>query len=538
MAGLADLDADARSERGGQAELRAEHAENQRIAAPDKFDAAAHTHTQHFETLRFLVVGLNAPHDGAYARRQHIQANQLVRGMVNCCQDLCKISFPAGMSNTLLGRVDAGKLPILVFPGGTGETPALPGRFCQTAGRRFFLVGGARILENAPVPGTVYFDYNATTPLDPAVREAMLPFLGEIWGNPSSVHHVGRKARSLLDDARDRAANFLGAKPSEIIFTSGGTESNNLAILGAARSLKSKGRHLITSAIEHHAVLQCFDYLEKREGFEVSRLQVDSEGWVSPDDLKKAIRPDTVLVSVMAANNEIGTIQPVAELGAICRDRGVVFHTDAVQWFGKEPFENIGQFNADLVSVCAHKFHGPKGAGLLFVKSPLHPDPILFGGGHENEGRAGTENLPGIIGLVESLERFVKPPVFEMEQLKSFRAKFIELIEKIDGCEIVSPLKNCLKNTISFIVQGAESIALLAGLDVEGICASSGSACSAGSLEPSHVVVAIGRADSANSLVRFSLGRNSSMQEVNIVCGLLPEIIRRAQLGKQPSPSL
>ncbi|HAO80772.1 MAG TPA: cysteine desulfurase NifS, partial [Verrucomicrobia subdivision 3 bacterium] len=181
------------------------------------------------------------------------------------------------------------------------------------------------------MPRTVYFDYNATTPLDLAVREAMLPFLGEVWGNPSSVHHVGRKARALLDDARDRAAKFLGAKPSEIVFTSGGTEANNLAIFGAARLLKQKGKHLITSAIEHHAVLHCFDYLEKKEGFEVTRLPVNSEGRVSVADLKKAIRSDTTLVSIMAANNEIGTIQPVAELGAICRQRGINFHTDAVQ---------------------------------------------------------------------------------------------------------------------------------------------------------------------------------------------------------------
>ena len=271
------------------------------------------------------------------------------------------------------------------------------------------------------MPRTIYFDYNATTPLDPAVRDAMLPFLGEVWGNPSSVHHVGRKARALLDDARDRAAKFFGAKPSEIIFTSGGTEANNLAIFGTARVAQSKGRHLITSAVEHHAVLQSFDYLEKKEGFELTRLPVDGEGRVSPEDLKKAIRTDTILVSVMAANNEIGTIQPVAELGAICRERGVVFHTDAVQWFGKEPFANIGQFNADLVSVCAHKFHGPKGAGLLYIKSPLHPDPILFGGGHENERRAGTENLAAIVGLVAALEKFVKSPVFANQNLCRLR---------------------------------------------------------------------------------------------------------------------
>jgi len=386
------------------------------------------------------------------------------------------------------------------------------------------------------MPRTIYFDYNATTPLDPEVRDAMLPFLGggvgEVWGNPSSVHHVGRKARSLLDDARDRAAKFLGAKPSEIIFTSGGTESNNLAIFGTARALKSKGRHLITSAVEHDAVLQSFDYLEKNEGFEVSRLPVDSDGRVSPEDLKKSIRKDTILVSIMAANNEIGTIQPVAALGAICRDHKIVFHSDAVQWFGKEPFENLAQFNADLVSVCAHKFHGPKGAGLLFIKSPLHPDPVLFGGGHENERRAGTENLAGIIGLVAALEKFVNPPVFKKNKLKPLAEKLISAIENIAGCELVSPRAGCLTNTVSFVLRGADSIALLAGLDVEGICASSGSACSAGSIEPSHVILAIGRKDLANSLVRFSLGRDSTIAEVDFVCAALPEIIRRAQLGK------
>jgi cysteine desulfurase len=398
--------------------------------------------------------------------------------------------------------------------------------------RTFCLVAVPKIPKIEPMPRTIYFDYNATAPLDPAVRDAMLPFLGDVWGNPSSVHHVGRKVRALLDDARDRAAKFLGAKPSEIIFTSGGTESNNLAIFGMARLLKSKGKHLITSAVEHHAVLHCFEYLEKREGFEVSRLPVDSEGRVSPDDLKKAIRKDTILVSIMAANNEIGTIQPVAELGAFCRGRGVVFHTDAVQWFGKEPFENLAQFNADLISLCAHKFHGPKGAGLLWVKSPLHPDPILFGGGHENERRAGTENLAGIAGMMSALEKFVKPPVFDKSKLKPFADKLVLKIEKIDGCEVVSPPKLCLSNTISFVVRGSDSIALLAGLDVEGVCASSGSACSAGSLEPSHVIAAIGKSGFANSLVRFSLGRFSTEEEVDFVSAVLPEVIKRAQLAK------
>jgi len=388
------------------------------------------------------------------------------------------------------------------------------------------------------MPRTVYFDYNATTPLDADVRAAMLPFLDEFWGNPSSVHHVGRKARALLDDARDRAARFLGAKPSEIIFTSGGTEANNLAIFGTARALKAKGKHLITSAVEHDAVLQSFDYLEKKEGFEVTRLPVNFEGRVAPDDLKKAIRADTILVSIMAANNEIGTIQPVAELGAICRERGIIFHSDAVQWFGKEPFENVNQFNADLISVCAHKFHGPKGAGLLYIKSPLHPDPVLFGGGHENERRAGTENLPAIIGLVAALEKCVKPPVFPKSKLKEFLSRLAAAVEKINGCVIVSPRENCLSNTLSFVVRGSDGIALMAGLDVEGICASSGSACSAGSLEPSHVILAIGKKDLANSLVRFSLGRDSTAAEVDFVIAVLPEVIRRAQLAGKPARRL
>ncbi len=382
------------------------------------------------------------------------------------------------------------------------------------------------------MPRTIYFDYNATTPLDADVCAATLPFLTANWGNPSSVHHVGRKPRALLDDARDRAAKFLGAKPSEIIFTSGGTEANNLAIFGTARALKAKGKHLITSAIEHHAGLHCFDYLEKHEGFSVTRLPVNSEGRISVDDLEKAIRPDTTFVSVMAANNEIGTLQPVAEIGAVCEERKIIFHTDAVQMFGKETFDNIGQFRADLVSICAHKFYGPKGAGLLYIKSPLHPDPILFGGGHENERRAGTENLPAIIGLVAALEKCVQPPVFDKIKFKPLVEKLISCVEKIPGCELVSPRENCLANTVAFTVRGSDGIALMAGLDMEGICASSGSACSAGSLEPSHVILAIGKKESANSLVRFSFGRDSTMEEVDFVCNILPEIIRRAQLHR------
>jgi cysteine desulfurase len=382
---------------------------------------------------------------------------------------------------------------------------------------------------------TIYFDYNATTPLDPAVREAMLPFLGDVWGNPSSIHHVGRQARSILDDARERAANALDCKPSEVIFTSGGTESLNLAIFGAARLLKEKGRHIITSAIEHHAVLHPCEYLVRNEGFGATLLPVSHEGLVAPDDLEKAIRKDTILVSIMAANNEMGAVQPVAKLGAICRRHGVLFHTDAVQWFGKEPFANVHQFNADLVSVCAHKFHGPKGAGLLFARSPLHPDPILLGGGHENERRAGTENLAAIIGLVEALERFVRKPVFQREQLSPLTQTLSEALVSLAGVKTVGSRENHLANTVSFVVKGADSVSLLAGLDLEGICASSGSACSAGSLKPSHVIAALGfERDLASSLVRFSLGRESTQDEVAQVAAILPTVIQRAQTTQQP----
>jgi cysteine desulfurase len=377
---------------------------------------------------------------------------------------------------------------------------------------------------------TVYFDYNATTPLDPEVRGAMLPFLGEVWGNPSSVHRVGRRARSLLDEARERAARVLCCKASEVVFTSGGTESVNLALFGTARLLRPKGRHIVTSAIEHHAVLHSCDYLARKEGFEVTRLPVDSQGLVSPDALKKALRPDTILVSIMAANNEIGTVQPVSEIGRICRERGVKFHTDAVQWLGKEPFTSIGQFNADLVSICAHKIHGPKGAGALFMRSPLLPDPVLFGGGHENERRAGTENLAGVIGLVEALERFVREPVFPKDPLLSLTGRLLNLLGKLEGVQPVGSSHYRLANTVSFVVEGADNIALLAGLDLEGICASSGSACSAGSLEPSHVVRALGLDERlARSLIRFSLGRESTLSEVERVEAVLPEVIRRGQ---------
>lgn len=379
---------------------------------------------------------------------------------------------------------------------------------------------------------TVYFDYNATTPLDPMVREEMLPYLGDVFGNPSSVHHVGRRARALLDDARDRVARVWRCKPSEVVFTSGGTESNNLAIFGVARLLRDKGRHIITSSIEHHAVLHPCEYLRKKEGFDVTYLPVDAEGRVSVDSVRSALRPDTVLVSIMAANNEIGTVQPVAEIGALCRERGVLFHTDAVQAFGKLPFTGVEQFQADLVSVCAHKFHGPKGAGALYIRSPLLPDPILFGGGHENERRAGTENLAMIIGFAAATERFVPTPVFPAAELNPLAARLLALANSLRdaGVEYRGSRSERLPNTVAFTVSGTDSITILAALDLEGICASSGSACSAGSLEPSHVMLALGvPAERANSLVRFSLGRESTAAEVAFVEHTLPEVLARVR---------
>ncbi len=379
----------------------------------------------------------------------------------------------------------------------------------------------------------IYFDYNATTPLDPAVRAAMEPLLGEVWGNPSSVHSIGRAARAALDDARYRLAALWKCKPSEVVFTGGGTEANNLAVLGPARLLKSKGRHLITTPVEHHAVLHAFQFLAKHEGFEVTYLPVDTFGRVRVEDVAAALRPDTTLVSVMAANNEVGTLQPVAEIGALCRERGVKFHTDAVQAFGKLPFRDIHQFEADLVAVCAHKFHGPKGAGALFIRSPLQPLPTQVGGGHENERRAGTENLAAIVGLVTAFERFVPTPVFPAVPMREYTERLAAAAAAIPGVTLRGHPTERLPNTIAFTVQGADSIALMAVLDLEGICASSGSACSAGSLEPSHVLQAMGVPPAeANALVRFSLGRDNTAEEVDRVIQALPGIIQRLRGGK------
>lgn len=377
---------------------------------------------------------------------------------------------------------------------------------------------------------SIYFDYNATTRLDSRVQGEMEPFLSEIHGNPSSVHHIGRRARASLDEARDRVAVVWKCKPSEVVFTSGGTESNNLAIFGTARLLKGKKNHLITSQIEHHAVLHAFEYLEKKEGFHVTYLPVSPEGMVDPVSLKSALTPATGLVSIMTANNETGAVQPVADFSKICREASVLFHTDAVQSFGKLPFDSIHQFGADLVSVCAHKFHGPKGSGALFIRSPLLPEPILVGGGHENERRAGTENLPAIWGLMVASELFVRTPVFDSARVEPLVAQLREMAQSIPGIHIRTSETHSLPNTLAMTVEKADSISLMAALDLEGICASSGSACSAGSLEPSHVMKAMGvPPEEANALIRFSLGRDNTEEEVEYVGKRLLQLIKQVQ---------
>ncbi len=404
--------------------------------------------------------------------------------------------------------------------------------WCSPSIYPIFIVGMKDLPEGLPLDRMnpfVYLDYNATTPLDNGVLEVMLPLLSRAWGNPSSIHQAGRHARVILDDCREKVASRLGCKPSEIIFTSGGTESSNLAICGMARANRTRGRHIITSSIEHHAVLHTCQYIAANEGFDLTILPVSSEGRIDPQSVKDSLRKDTCLVSVMAANNEIGTLQPISAIGDICREAGVPFHTDAVQWFGKLPCSGIGQFNADLVSICAHKLHGPKGAGALYMRSPLQLHPTMLGGAHENERRAGTENLAAIAGLADCLDRFVTEPVFQVATMLQLTSRLRKLLKAIPGVTVITPELDVLPNTVTCVVERAEGIALVAGLDLEGICVSSGAACSAGSLEPSHVIEAIGMPCLANSVLRFSFGRENTLLDLDVLELHLRRVIQRAQ---------
>src|SRR2546423_442435 len=374
----------------------------------------------------------------------------------------------------------------------------------------------------------IYLDYNATTPLCVAAREAMEPFLARHYGNPSSVHAAGREARAAVDDARDRLADLLGAKPHELIFTASGTESNNLAVLGLARAHASRGRHLICASTEHHAVLNAFEHLEKREAFEVTFLNVDRHGLIDPDELAGAIRSDTTLASIMTANNETGVLQSMTELARRCEERGVLLHSDMVQSFGKSETNLKG---VTAASFAAHKFYGPKGAGLLYLRAGLPIEPIQFGGAHENQRRPGTENVPAIVGMAaaagfalpDRAEGQTREAVLRDSLWEKIFAAYPEAVQNGGGAPR-------LANTLDVSFPGLSSETILMALDLEGVCASSGSACMVGSVVPSDVLLAMGlSAELAGAAVRFSLGRETTDKEINRAGEIIGPVINRVR---------
>jgi len=359
----------------------------------------------------------------------------------------------------------------------------------------------------------IYLDYAATTPVDPRVVEAMRPFWTERFGNAASIHGFGQEARAAVDQARRTLAQALGAQPAEIVFTSGATESDNWAILGVAWAHEARGRHIITTAVEHHAVLEPCTFLAER-GWEVTILPVDRYGRVDPDDVRRAIRTDTVLVSVMHANNEIGTIEPVAEIARICHERGVLIHTDATQSFGALPL-HVDELGVDLLSASAHKRYGPKGVGLLYIRKGTRILPLLRGGSHERGRRAGTENVPGIVGFARAIEIALADREAEQARIATLRDRLIEGLLRIEGAHLNGHPTERLPNNVSVSFEGTDSETLLVNLDLAGIAASSGSACTSGSLEPSHVLVAIGLAPELSAgTLRFTLGRWTTETEV------------------------
>jgi cysteine desulfurase len=378
----------------------------------------------------------------------------------------------------------------------------------------------------------IYLDYNATTPLCDAAREAMMPYLNRYFGNPSSVHAAGREARAAIDDARDKLAAFLHAKPGEIIFTSGATESCNLGVLGLARSASSRGRHIISNKAEHHAVLHAVEHLEKHEGFEVTWLNVSKNGMVDLDQLADSIRPDTKLVSIMTANNETGVIQPMREISRICRDRGVLLHSDIVQAFGKL---DIDVSLVDAGSFAAHKFYGPKGTGFLFLRSGLSIQPLMFGGAHENQRRPGTENVAGVAGMAAAADWVLADADEERQREAELRDDFSTHIAKLfpDAQQNGDPIHR-LANTLNTSFIGVDSETMLMALDLEGVCASSGSACMVGSVRASHVLLAMGLPmESARSAIRFSLGRRSTPEEIANAADALGRIAKRTKDARE-----
>ncbi len=373
----------------------------------------------------------------------------------------------------------------------------------------------------------VYLDYAATTPAHPEVVEAMLPYLSERFGNPSSLYSLGQEAKVAVEESRNRVAKFIGARPAEIIFTSGGSESNNLALKGVAFALKDKGRRIITSAIEHHAVSEPCKFLAK-EGFEIITLPVDQEGFVDPEEVRKAINEETILVSIMHANNEIGTIEPIAEIGKICREREVYFHTDAVQSVGHIPVK-VEELNVNLLSASGHKFYGPKGVGFLYIRRGTKIVPLIQGGDQERRYRAGTENTPGIVGLAKAIEIAEKEMEGEEKRLTQLRDQLIKgIYERIPDCRLNGPKERRLPNNVNFSFFYVEGESMLLNLDIEGIAASTGSACTSSSLEPSSVLLAIGLSpEIAHGSIRFTLGKWTTEPEIERVLEVFPKIVAK-----------
>lgn len=371
----------------------------------------------------------------------------------------------------------------------------------------------------------VYFDNSATTKTDREVLDAMVPYTIEHYGNPSSLHTPGRESKLGMDKAREQVAKLLGADVSEIIFTSGGTESDNLAIKGFAWANRSKGKHIITTQIEHHAVMATCEYLEKN-GYEVTYLPVDHDGLVSPSDFEKAIRPDTILASVMYANNEIGTIQPIRALGEIARKKGVVFHVDAVQAAGHLPI-NVKSENIDMLSLSAHKFYGPKGVGALYIRKGLKLEPLLHGGGHERGLRSSTENVCGIVGLGKAAELAAGRMAEESARMIKLRDMMIDgVLKSIKHTHLNGHRTKRLPNNANFRFDFIEGESLIMQLDMYGFAASTGSACSTKSLQPSHVLLALGlKPEEAHGSLRISMGKDNTEEDVKYLLEVLPKVV-------------
>lgn len=373
----------------------------------------------------------------------------------------------------------------------------------------------------------IYFDHNATTPVHPEVFEAMLPYLKGEWGNPSSIHWAGRTPRKAVDDARERVCRFLNCSTVELIFTGSGSEGDNLAIKGVASARKSKGNHIITTKVEHPAVLNTCKYLEK-EGFTVTYLDVDREGLISLDHLRSAITEKTILITIMYVNNETGVILPVEEIGKIAGERGITFHTDAVQAGGKLPLD-VKALNCDLLSISGHKLYAPKGVGALYVKKGVRIVPLIHGGHHERNRRGGTENVAGVVGLGAACEIAARDMEKENERLRLLRDRLEKgLLERVQHVKLNGHPEKRVCNTTNLSFEFVEGESLLLNLDMHGIAASSGSACTSGSLEPSHVLVAMGlKPEVSHGSVRFSLGKSNTGADVDYLLLKMPPIVER-----------